>query len=365
MGIAVKVAKVRRSTGSRLEDKAKTDRHPTEKGLSKTKTPSRTERTFSSSCLEASFLQYCQLSFACSKSEPISIYGKRLSVATIELIGNKSFDERGAEAEILGDVLFGTGLIPIESTRASRVLELPSHLARLCETKLLTPPEEAQLFRRMNYLRHLASKFRDQLVLTDATEWEVRRIEGLIGASNWYRDLIVKSNMRLVISIVKKFVNNYNGFDDLLSDGIMALMRAVDKFDYGMGFRFSTYATQVVRRNSYRSVMQKQKERSQASTSIDESGIDVCDRDTNSSMSLERWNDLRTHLGSLLEKLDRREKFIVRARFSLGGHRRVQTLQRLADKLGVSKERVRQLEMRALEKLREMASQSKLPGIEV
>jgi len=297
--------------------------------------------------------------------EPISVWAKRIKAEEIELIANASFSDAEAEQEILGEVLFGTGLPSHEPTRSSRVLDLPSHLARLCETKLLSPPEEAQLFRRMNYLRQVATNFQNQLVIENATEWELRRIEGLVGGSNWYRDLIVKSNMRLVISIVKKFVNDYNVFDDLLSDGIMALMRAVDKFDYGMGFRFSTYATQVVRRNAYRTVMQKQKERSQVSLSIDEAGIDVCDRDSNSSMSLERWNDLRTQLGGLLDKLDRREKFIVRATFSLGGHRRVQTLQRLADKLGVSKERVRQLEMRALEKLRDMASQTKLPGIEV
>jgi RNA polymerase primary sigma factor len=66
----------------------------------------------------------------------------------------------------------------------------------------------------------------------------------------------------------------------------------------------------------------------------------------------------------MLDRLDRREKLIVRARFSLGGHRRVQTLQRLADKLGVSKERVRQLEKRALEKLRDFAIESPVPEVE-
>jgi RNA polymerase primary sigma factor len=63
----------------------------------------------------------------------------------------------------------------------------------------------------------------------------------------------------------------------------------------------------------------------------------------------------------MLDRLDRREKLIVRARFSLGGHRRVQTLQKLADRLGVSKERIRQLEKRALDKLRDMADVSPIP----
>jgi RNA polymerase primary sigma factor len=110
--------------------------------------------------------------------------------------------------------------------------------------------------------------------------------------------------------------------------------------------------------------MQKQKERSKVTTSIQESGIDVSDAKSESSISIQRWDELRAKLGIMLDTLDRREKFIVRARFSLGGHRSVQTLQRLADKLGVSKERVRQLEKRALDKLRGMVSQASLPEID-
>jgi RNA polymerase primary sigma factor len=167
--------------------------------------------------------------------------------------------------------------------------------------------------------------------------------------------------MRLVISIVKKFVNPHNLFDDLLSDGIMALIRAVEKFDYDRGFRFSTYATQVVRRNAYRNVMARQKERTKVTTSLEDGNFDFDDQETQGGISPDRWNLLRSKLTALLDKLDRREKLIVRARFSLGSHRRVQTLQRIADSLGVSKERVRQLEKRALEKLRELAISLELP----
>jgi RNA polymerase primary sigma factor len=62
---------------------------------------------------------------------------------------------------------------------------------------------------------------------------------------------------------------------------------------------------------------------------------------------------------SLLDQLDRRERFIVRSRYALGAHHKVRTFQFLADKLGVSKERVRQLESRAVEKLQAFAAESK------
>jgi RNA polymerase primary sigma factor len=138
----------------------------------------------------------------------------------------------------------------------------------------------------------------------------------------------------------------------------MALLRAIDKFDYDRGFRFSTYATQVVRRNSYRMVMTKQKERQKQAASLEETGLDVESPDRSSSIDDVRWEQLRSRLSNLLSLLDRREQLIIRARFSLGGHRKVQTLQRLADILGVSKERVRQLEKRALDKLRDLAGSS-------
>ncbi len=321
--------------------------------------------TFQNHDLEIAFNLSCHQLPQRDYFESLSIWRKRIDSVEIGFIDNPQFRSTNAEQECLGGVLLGSGLPSVAKPSGLRRGGLPTHLANLCEAPLLSPNEELELFRRMNFLRFLAIQYRSQLDVDDVSEWQLRRIEGLITAANWYRDTIVKANMRLVVSIVKKFVNLQNGFDDLLSDGIMALIRAVDKFDYSRGFRFSTYATLILRRNTYRNAMIKQSERLQVSTSIDESGIDVCAKDQESTLSIERWNDLRSRLAKLLGQLDRREKLIVRARFSLGSHRKVQTLQSLADKLGVSKERVRQLEKRALDKLRCMVSQVDLAGIEI
>jgi len=311
-------------------------------------------KTFKKKTVEEQFSHFLQLSCPEQKSAlELSLEVKRLLAEKVEFIANERFSEPSAEGEILGDNFLGTGIDP-SPAKKSKVAALPPHLARLCEAKLLSPDEEKSLFHRMNYLRFRAEQLRLTLNTEEPNCWNLRRIEGLLKAADWYRDFIVKSNMRLVISIVKKFVNLQNGFDDLLSDGIIALLRAVDKFDVGLGFRFSTYATQVVRRNSYRRVMEKQAERQRNTGSIHENGMDISDDQKESSMNESRWNELRSKLSTMLNDLDRREKFIIRARFSLGGHRRIQTLQRLADKLGVSKERIRQLEKRALDKLRGM-----------
>ncbi|MFN7737665.1 MAG: sigma-70 family RNA polymerase sigma factor [Pirellula sp.] len=320
--------------------------------------------TFSSKALEASFVHFCQLVVPEIKSPEVLLKSvKRMLAEEIEFMGRADFATPDACSSIFADGL----LLPDlgDAMNRTKTPDLPPHLARLCEAKLLTSEEEHLVFSRMNYLKFRANQLRQELSLESPDCWTVRRIEALLKAADWYRDRMVKSNMRLVISIVKKFVNVQNSFDDLLSDGIVALLRAVDKFDVGLGFRFSTYATQVVRRNSYRRVMDKQKERQRVTLSVHEPGIDISDEHRSPSMSEERWQELRGRLSTMLDRLDRREKLIIRARFSLGGHRRIQTLQRLADKLGVSKERVRQLEKRALDKLRDMAELSPLPESDV
>lgn len=280
-------------------------------------------------------------------------------------INNPEFSESGIGGRIFAEPL-GLSESPerLTAARRAKLADLPAHLGRLCEADLLTPEQERMLFQRMNFLRHQANLHRSRLNADRPSKRRLELVERLVSLADWHRDALVQANMRLVFSIVKKFVNQYNAFDDLLSDGIVALIRAVEKFDYDRGFRFSTYATQVVRRNAYRTVVQKQKERFKMVGGLQELGLDVSDEERQPAISEHRWHELRSRLAVMLDDLDRREKFIIRARFSLGSHRKVQTLQALADRLGVSKERVRQLEKRALDKLRGMAGDVKLAELE-
>ena len=251
----------------------------------------------------------------------------------------------------------------IAAVRRSGV-DMPIHLGRLCEAPLLTAEQERMLFQRMNYLLQQAAIHRSLLNPVRPSRVRVELIDRLVLLAAWHRDRIVEANLRLVFSIVKKFVNPSNSFDDLLSDGIVALIRAVEKFDFDRGFRFSTYATQVIRRNSYRTVVLKQQERQKTVGGLQDMDLDLTDEGRESAISEKRWHELRSRLGVMLDHLDRREKFIIRARFSLGAHRKVHTLQSLADRLGVSKERVRQLERRAMDKLRAMAGDVKLAELD-
>ena len=285
----------------------------------------------------------------------------------IGFITNAAFSNPEAGSDVFAEDL---GLTPrrselgIAALRKSGV-DLPIHLSRLCEVPLLTQDQERMLFQRMNFLLHQASKHRSLLNPERPSKARLELVERLVKLAEWHRDRIVEANLRLVFSIVKKFVNPNNTFDDLLSDGIVGLIRAVEKFDFDRGFRFSTYATQVVRRNSYRTVVLNQQERQKVVGGLQDMDIEISDDERSSPISEKRWHELRSRLSVMLDDLDRREKFIIRARFSLGSHRKVHTLQSLADRLGISKERVRQLERRAMEKLRAMAGDVQLSELEV
>ncbi len=284
----------------------------------------------------------------------------------IDFISNPNFSLPGAGADCFRETL---DLAPrktelgLAAIRRSGI-DLPIHLSRLCEATLLKPEQETLLFRRMNFLLHQAELHRGLLNISRPSRSRLELIDRLVALAEWHRDRIVEANLRLVFSIVKKFVNPNNIFDDLLSDGIVALIRAVEKFDFDRGFRFSTYATQVVRRGSYRTVVTNQEDRQKVYCGLQDLDFEVSEVDRSGTISETRWHALRSRLGVMLGDLDRREKFIIRARFSLGSHRKVHTLQALADRLGVSKERVRQLERRAMEKLRAMAGELQLADLD-
>lgn len=286
---------------------------------------------------------------------------KALLNLEIEFIDNASFRKVSVREEILGtDTLPSDGETVGSGNSES---ELPPHLARLCDAALLTKEAEQTLFRKMNFLKFRANSLRTRLDLDDPQADKIDEIHHLLGQAKAIRDHIIQANMRLVISIVKKFVSPSFSFDELLSDGIVILMNAVEKFDYDRGFRFSTYAYRSIMRNAYRKVMDRKKENARFAA-VDEETIEgSIEESGTASMDEKTWDRLRKMLSKFLGNLDKRERLIVRARYALGQHRTIQTFQSIADKLGVSKERVRQLEQRAVGKLQQMASETHVDSV--
>lgn len=272
--------------------------------------------------------------------------------AEVEFIPNPEFTE---ETDLTESIELVTKLIGNPSSGSS--IDLPAHLARLCEVSLLDRDEEREVFRTMNYLKFQVDAIRNKLDAERPNADQLALAEKYLRLAKTVRDHIVEANMRLAISVVKKFVTPQHSFDDLLSDAIFSMMHAVEKFDFDRGFRFSTYAYRAIAHGAYRTISDRQRQNSRYQNGADSMILEVEDGSGRGSMDEQTWEALRGLLMQAVDQLDRREQFIIRGRYALGAHRKTKSFQSLADKLGVSKERVRQLEQRAVSKIRSMTAQ--------
>src|SRR5262249_12999096 len=132
---------------------------------------------------------------------------------------------------------------------------LPPYLASLyVHAPLLTREQEAHLFRKMNYLKSLAGKLRETLDPARVSFSALDAIERLQEEALAVKNRIIRANLRPVVSIAKKRVGPTDNLFELISDGNMSLIRAVEKFDVSRGFKFSTYASWAIQRNFSRTI---------------------------------------------------------------------------------------------------------------
>jgi len=268
----------------------------------------------------------------------------------IEYIYHKSFDKPSLEAEILG---------PAPQAPAQRLLKapsgLPAYLASLYEIPLLTREQEAHYFRKLNYLKYQAARLRKRLDASRASRREVARLADLLRQAGETKNLLIRSNLRLVVSVIRNHVRTDADFSVLISDGNMSLMRAIEKFDFSRGFKFSTYAVWAIRNNFSRSISTEHVYRERFRTGSDAVFQERSDRRSDLYGEELAHEQRRETVRHILQQLSERERNILACRFGLQQGSEPLTLEEVGARQGVSKERIRQLEKRAINKLREVA----------
>ncbi|WP_298866304.1 sigma-70 family RNA polymerase sigma factor [uncultured Gimesia sp.] len=278
----------------------------------------------------------------------------------IDFIPNATFNSADLEEEILAESLPDDLHVSGDMLSLNTSQNLPSYLSRLCEAEVLTAEAERNLFRRMNYFKFKANALRSQLDPAAPDEYKINKIDQYLSEALNSRAHLIRCNMRLVVSIVKKCVTPHVSFDELLSDGIWSLIKAADKFDYSRGFRFSTYAYHAISNFAYRTIADRRKANLRFMPATHTSALDDASEEVVPVMGEQIWGEMSHLLSKTMKNLDDREQLIIYGRFALGNQHKIRTFQSLADELGISKERVRQLEKRAVAKLRLEAEETDL-----
>jgi RNA polymerase sigma factor (sigma-70 family) len=221
-------------------------------------------------------------------------------------------------------------------------------------SSLLTTAQEQHLFLRYNYARMRVKKAVLQFEQSPGRKvarviaiWQRRAKET--------REIIAGANLALVLAMAKRTRMTDVDFGDLISEGNMALLRAVEKFDAARGFKFSTYACRAILKGFSRIAVKSNRYRAMFPTEFDPA------MERSNDMDVRRQSVARDAVEDLQEIIQRNsaaltdvERRVIEARFAVNRPEDTETmtLAEVGEVIGVTKERVRQIQNRALEKLR-------------
>ncbi len=283
------------------------------------------------------------------------------------------------------------------------------YFRQMAEEPLLEPRQEIELAKRIERGKRAYERMKRPDVHSKSAEW-IRQMNRMILDGQLAREHLGRANTRLVVSIAKRYMGQGLPFPDLIQEGNVGLMRAVDKYDYRRGNRFSTYATWWIRQAITRALAQKTRtiriplhmterirqmyrmaqsleqtlgrrpspeeiamemdlpadavrsmmdasqhaialERPVGDDGDSEFGDFIEDHETPSPVEAATQHLLEETIEEVLSELTPRQSHILRLRFGLGGGE-PHTLEEIANKFGLSRERIRQLEKEALRRLR-------------
>ncbi|HEY3395116.1 MAG TPA: sigma-70 family RNA polymerase sigma factor [Lacipirellulaceae bacterium] len=284
------------------------------------------------------------------------VRANRIMELPLDFIPNPRFGRKGADKAILTPMPQSDS----PAKKARRPSGLPPYLASLYEMPLLTREQEAHLFRKYNYVKYRASKLREQLDPAQPKSTLMDEIEDLHQQAVATKNEIARANLRLVVSIAKRHVTPDQNFFELVSDGNMSLLRAIEKFDFARGNKFSTYASWAIMKNFARTIPGEFKHRDRFRTSQEELFAATQEHRGNPLVEEGAQHTREAQIERILRRLDDREQKIIIGRFGLDHSQEPQTLKEVGASLGVTKERIRQIEARALSKLRQAAQEEKI-----
>lgn len=232
-----------------------------------------------------------------------------------------------------------------------------AYIRDLYRTPLLASEDETQLFRQL-------ARLQSKLTRLTSKRNANRERDQLKQQFLQVRNQIVQANLRLVVSIARKLSSQetVRRFD-FISEGNEVLIRAVELFDVERGVRFSTYATTAISRHFWRLLQTEKRQNERFQSGFGALVADESASPDTPSVEDQATEDSEILIARLLALLNTREKCIIKGRFGFKDSKRRITYRELGEQLHLSKERVRQIEHSALNKLREYCQQHHLASL--
>src|SRR5678815_5646445 len=276
---------------------------------------------------------------------------EQLLVENYAFMDSPIFKQRGIERELF-EFEQGEPALPKTSWYQPTREEIADQLKGT--PQLMKAPEEKLMFLRFNFAKRKLSALQKKAKREGLTrelaeqlvEWH-RRIEH-------FREYLVRTNLALVLAMAKRTRLGDVDFAEIVSEGNMALMRAVDKFNVDKGFKFSTYACRAILKAFSRTAMKSSRYKTRFPVEFEPE------------MEKSDWNDrkrdiveedcldeLKAIVDRNLADLSDTEQTVIRRRFNWQQQEESPlTLEEVGQIIGVTKERVRQIQNKALAKIR-------------
>ncbi len=259
---------------------------------------------------------------------------------TVEYVYSPEFELPGAESSIM----------PAEDI----VIERDSSEKRYV---LLSKQQEYALFRLYNYLKwkieQILKLYRSASSIPAGT---LDKLDELNKRAQSVKDRLILANQPLVMSIAKKHQHCPLSFEELVSEGLIPLMKSIEKFDFTRGYKFSTYVSWAIMKHFARIIGEASTLRHQYQL-LDREDLDKAEQGV---MDIDKEQAYANSIAvqNALTKLNERERHILENRFGIDRNAEPLSLSKLGAELGITKERVRQIESRAMDKLYEILKQT-------
>jgi RNA polymerase sigma factor (sigma-70 family) len=226
-------------------------------------------------------------------------------------------------------------------------------------SSLLDAEQERTLFLRFNYARMRVKQLQEELNAGSGTDAaKARQMLQWSRIANDLRDLLAKFNLGLVVAMAKRSRARNLDFSEQVSEGSMALLNAIDKFNPALGYKFSTYACKLILNALNHAGIKQSRHRGMFATGFEISSDQAANGEDPSELAMD---DHSKQIGSILQgneaKLTDLEQEVIRHRFPMpatgqGNDSEPLTLAEVGKMVGLTKEGVRRVQLKALKKIR-------------